>query len=298
MKKTIWCTIASFFSLLLIQAQPLNKEATYGKNNPYLIGKINKEGLSNGGYAQWFLENESDYVPKPKVLEVLKGQLNDYTITLFMGTWCGDSKREVPRFYKVLESVQFPLERLTAVAVGREANNYKQSPGGEHEGLNIHRVPTFILYKNGKEVNRIVERPIRTLEEDILDILKGDYLPEYQAVAEIHNALQAMNLKKFRKKKKQLLVRTKTLVTSPYELSSYSYLLVTQGKKEEALAVAELNAQLYPDDPMVYHSLGNRLLALERNSEASVQYRRALRLDPDNEKVKKAIHSLETKEVQ
>ncbi len=298
MKKAVLCAIGSFFSLLLIQAQPLNREAAHGENNPYLIGKINREGLSNAGYAQWFLGNKRDYVPKPEVLKVVKEQLNDYTITLFMGTWCGDSKREVPRFYKILESVQFPLERLTAVAVGREANNYKQSPGGEQEGLNVHRVPTFIFYRNGKEINRIVERPIHTLEEDISDILKGEYRPNYQAVASIHTALEEMGLKKFQKKSKQLLARTKALVDGPYELSSYSYLLFTQGKKEEALAVAELNVQLYPEDARVYHSLGNRLLALERNTEALVQFKSALLLDPGNEKAKKAIRALETKEVQ
>ena len=100
---------------------------------------------------------------------------------MFMGTWCGDSKRQVPKFYKILEASNFPMDQFTAVAVSREADLYKQSPQHEEEGLNIVRVPTFIFLKNGKEVNRIIEKPIETLEKDIEKIItannyKSNYL--------------------------------------------------------------------------------------------------------------------------
>jgi len=76
-----------------------------------------------------------------------------------MGTWCGDSKREVPRFIKVLEAANFPVDNLKIVAVDRRKEQYKKSPTGEEWGLSIKRVPTFIFYKNGKESNRIIESP-------------------------------------------------------------------------------------------------------------------------------------------
>lgn len=40
---------------------------------------------------------------------------------------------------------------------------YKESLQHEKKGLNIVRVPTFVIFKDGKEVNRIIERPIKTL---------------------------------------------------------------------------------------------------------------------------------------
>ena len=55
-------------------------------------------------------------------------------------------------------------------------NRDKKNPESDIEYLNIERVPTFIFYKTGgdgskKEIGRIIETPVRSLEEDLLDIL-------------------------------------------------------------------------------------------------------------------------------
>lgn len=46
----------------------------------------------------------------------------------------------------------------------------QNSPNKDEQGLNIHRVPTFIIYKEGKEVNRIVEFHIESFEKNLLKI--------------------------------------------------------------------------------------------------------------------------------
>ena len=51
--------------------------------------------------------------------------------------------------------------------------DYKQSPNPEAKGLNIHRVPTFIFYKDAKEIGRFVERVRESLEKDMLKIVSG-----------------------------------------------------------------------------------------------------------------------------
>jgi hypothetical protein len=38
----------------------------------------------------------------------------------------------------------------------------------------IINIPTIIFMKNGKEINRIVEFPIETIEKDIYKILSGN----------------------------------------------------------------------------------------------------------------------------
>ena len=86
-----------------------------------------------------------------------------------MGTWCGDSKREIPRFYKVLKAAKFNVSNLEMIAVNRG----KKTPDNLQKGLNIFRVPTFIFYKNGKEIGRYVEYPRVSLEKDILAIVTG-----------------------------------------------------------------------------------------------------------------------------
>jgi hypothetical protein len=50
----------------------------------------------------------------------------------------------------------------------------KNTPQNYEEGLGITNVPTFIFYKDGKELNRIVEFPIEDLESDMLKILQGE----------------------------------------------------------------------------------------------------------------------------
>ena len=81
---------------------------------------------------------------------------------------------------KILETANFPEERLKIVALDRRKDNYKKGLNGEEIGWNIKRVPTLILLKNGVETNRIVERPVDTLEEDMLAILTNlEYTPNY-----------------------------------------------------------------------------------------------------------------------
>lgn len=162
------------------KAQQLNVEFKPEGKQAYLLGQIDKSGFEDKKYSSWFSTNYENYTPNPEVIKAIKFKLKDYDIKLFMGTWCGDSKREVPKFYKVLEAADYPIKQLMAVAVSREKDTYKESPQHEEAGLNIVRVPTFIFFKDGKEVNRIIERPIKTLEEDILKIItENDYKPNY-----------------------------------------------------------------------------------------------------------------------
>ena len=86
-----------------------------------------------------------------------------------MGTWCGDSKRETPHLYKVLEMADFNFKNLDLVTVNRS----KRTPDNLQEGLNIIKVPTFIFYKKGKEIGRYVEYARESLEQDILKIVSG-----------------------------------------------------------------------------------------------------------------------------
>lgn len=146
------------------------KEANATKNDRgYLIGFADKNSFADDAYKSWFNSRYSEYDTNKEVIEKLKPIINDFTIKGFMGTWCGDSKRETPRFYKILEQTGFDLNYFELVTVGRN----KKTPDNLQEGYHIIRVPTFIFYKEGKEVGRYVEYPRENLEKDILKILTG-----------------------------------------------------------------------------------------------------------------------------
>ncbi|MCB4234942.1 hypothetical protein LDL59_07065 [Kaistella anthropi] len=53
-------------------------------------------------------------------MNLKKKKLNSYGITVVMGTWCEDSYREVPRLMKILESMNFPEQKLKIIAVNRK----------------------------------------------------------------------------------------------------------------------------------------------------------------------------------
>jgi len=287
-------SILIFLTSASILAQPFNQEVNASSDNPMLLGKINKEGISGNSYASWYIKNFNDYEPDAQKVKALKQLLPEYTITAFMGTWCGDSKKEIPRFYKAIEAAEFPIERLTLVAVDRARAAYKQSPGGEEEGLNIHRVPTFIFYKDGKEVNRIVEHPVNTFEDDMLQLLTSDYTPNYHAVTIVNDALQSMGLKKFKKKSKKLLPKIKPLAKNMYELNTYSSVLFFSGKQAEGIAVARLNTKLFPEEADAYGRLANKLFQMNKKTEAKENYEKALILDPENKGAIKALKKINT----
>lgn len=178
MNRIILFTIFIIFTT--VTAQDINQEINQENGQSFLVGQIDIAGLSSKSYQSWYSNNHKTYEVDEKTISPIKAELAKHQILIFMGTWCGDSKREVPRFIKVLEAADFPMENLKIVGLDRRKEKYKTSPNGEEWGLQIKRVPTFIFYKNGKEINRIIESPITTLEADIKAIVSNnEYTPNY-----------------------------------------------------------------------------------------------------------------------
>jgi thiol-disulfide isomerase/thioredoxin len=86
-----------------------------------------------------------------------------------MATWCPDSKRELPRFFAIMDGVGMDEAMLTMVGVDRT----KIDTEGLTAKWSVTRVPTFVLLRNGQEVGRVVEKtPVgATLEGEIARLL-------------------------------------------------------------------------------------------------------------------------------
>ncbi|WP_179008805.1 tetratricopeptide repeat protein [Winogradskyella forsetii] len=295
MKTNLLTLIIALLFIFQISAQSINQEIIEKGEAPFLLGKIDKSGLESENYNAWFSKNHNAYEPNSKWISDIAPKLKNYAITLFMGTWCGDSKAEVPKIYKVLEACDFPMEQLTLIAVSRKSDMYKQSPQHEEAGLNIHRVPTLIFYKDGKEINRIVEHPIDTFEEDIQNIITvNDYKSNYQIVANIEDILKSSGIKGFKKNKKRILKTYKDQLKSMHELNTYAHILFTTNRQNEALEVLKLNTKLFPTESYTYMSLGNKLSANGDLKKALKQYKKAQKLDPENEQIQKNILALKS----
>jgi hypothetical protein len=176
MKNNFISIIFGFSSLVFA---PVDVTAQSPVNN-ILLGKQDRASLQQPPFSDWFNTNYDSYLVDSFTCKFISPLLSDKHITIFMGTWCGDSRRKVPRFLKMLDCCEFPMNQLTLIMVGNSDSLYKKSPQHEEAGRNIVRVPTIIIEQKGAEVGRIIEFPVTSLEKDLLSILrKENYMPNY-----------------------------------------------------------------------------------------------------------------------
>jgi len=295
MKRTVFFLIA-ILSFPFCFSQTINQEITYGKGKKMLLGTINKEGLSKTPYNEWFSKNLADYDVNEKVAEKLKDSLNDYTIKVFLGTWCGDSRKEVPRFYSILEKAGFPDNQLEVIALDRSDEAYKQGPNGEEKGMGIHRVPTIIFYKDGEEVNRIVEHPKETLERDMLNIINGKrYTPNYPAANFLQKQLAEITIDSLKQDENRLVSMLSEHVKGSRELNTVGYVYLRAKELDKALYIFDLNAKIFPYKHNVYDSLAEAYFETENYTEALKNYYKVLSLKPDDENAPEMIDSIKSK---
>jgi hypothetical protein len=84
----------------------------------WLLGEINLSGLLMPPYDSWYLDGFAGYVPDEKIMDELrKTDISDYTITIVLGTWCPDSRSEVPRCMKIIDIWGFPSEKIKLIGV-------------------------------------------------------------------------------------------------------------------------------------------------------------------------------------
>jgi thiol-disulfide isomerase/thioredoxin len=144
-------------------------EDDFSSQATWLLGYFNPVQLTHEPYSKWYTKGYDDYQFNTDAInELLQIKKDELSIKVVMGTWCPDSRREVPRFMRVLDIWQFPAANVTFIGV----DDAKLSPVGEYEQLNIQRVPTFIIFKNNIEAGRIIENPSTSLEQDMVNILE------------------------------------------------------------------------------------------------------------------------------
>ncbi len=141
-----------------------------------LLGPINAAGLKQEPYALWFEENSKAYTPDMALIEEIKPLLKPCYVKVFMGSWCEDSQREVPALLKLLDLADFDSSQLEIIAMTHD----KDTPENYEADYQIEFIPTIMFFKEGAELNRIVEYTQETLELDMLKILKQQaYTPAY-----------------------------------------------------------------------------------------------------------------------
>lgn len=150
---------------LVILSQELNQTVVDTKTGKeILFGNCDRSGLEKGEFGKSFDEYYDIYEPDQEVLSQLKAKKEGIEILVVLGTWCSDSQEQLPRFYKILDKIKFDKKSVQMICVDRN----KEAGVLDLVNYNIEKVPTFIVYRKGREIGRIIETPYTTLEKDLL----------------------------------------------------------------------------------------------------------------------------------
>lgn len=135
-------------------------------NGPVIVGKISMEKLLEeleGYKARVIL-----YDPDPEAIEYLHSYDKTLTIEVFFGSWCPDCREHLPHFIKIIQEAA--NSNISTIFIG--VNRDKSEPAHLIQEKGIKFVPTFIVYRNGEEIGRIVEHPRISIEHDLVAIVK------------------------------------------------------------------------------------------------------------------------------
>ncbi len=139
----------------------------YGKNK-----ENNKNNEINAtkilDFDKEWKNNYNTFIPNSKLIQKLKNKIKkNLKIEVYLALWCGDSRNNVPEFIKILNlskrnaNVKFYLcDRKKDNKIEYFVKNKK-----------VRRVPTFIFYRDDKEIGRITENPKKSLLKDFINIL-------------------------------------------------------------------------------------------------------------------------------
>jgi len=118
-----------------------------------LRGYINRSIIENDTAFHWFKDNMKWGQADASAIQSFSTNNDKFSMLVFGGTWCGDTKNLWPVFYRLIDKSGYPESKITLVGVDRQ----KTTVDDLHKKWNIVNVPTFIVLHDGKEVGRVVE---------------------------------------------------------------------------------------------------------------------------------------------
>lgn len=169
--KSLICSLLFFALGVNIHSQTEDVPAAKDSlSESMLIGDCTRQDFQDTSFAGRFNKEYSEYSLETAIADSLKEIIDGLEIVIINGTWCSDSKREIPRFFKVLDYINYPSEKLIMKCVDRKLKTLNSDVDKYH----TESVPTIIFYKEGKELGRIIEAPDESLEKDMFEIISKE----------------------------------------------------------------------------------------------------------------------------
>ena len=126
-----------------------------------------RDAMSENDQEQYWKEY-NQY--NPSINELNWFDYENINIKIFMGTWCHDSKREIPRLIKILDNLKFSESKIDIIALTKDKKGYFK----DYSKYKVLNTPTIIFYLDNNEIGRIIEKPKDSLEAAISLIIKDE----------------------------------------------------------------------------------------------------------------------------
>ena len=152
--------------------------SAFSTDKPYKVYTDNKDKLIIEGeisISDWYIETGWDsevknlYSPDESYCKNIQNKISngDYKFIVIAGSWCGDTKSELPKLLKIMDVCNVEDDDFILIGVGRDKVIRDES----QSKYPFESVMTLIIENNGIEIGRIVEFPESSWEYDILNIL-------------------------------------------------------------------------------------------------------------------------------
>lgn len=136
---------------------------------PVLVGPLSRAEIE-AAVPGW-VAAEIEAAPDAERAVEMAAAGSDSRVTVYLGTWCSDSRRELARFWRALDEAGGEVAfELAYVGVNRD----KDEPAEALAGVGLEYVPTFVVETGGAEVGRIVEESPNGIEHDLAALLRGE----------------------------------------------------------------------------------------------------------------------------
>ncbi len=141
-----------------------------GQSEPELVGPLSRVEIETA-VPDWI---DAQIEARPDVdqaIEMSAAGSAESRVTVYLGTWCSDSRRELSRFWRAIDEAGGEVAfELSYVGVNRA----KDQPAERLDGLGLEYVPTFVVELGGTEAGRIVEESPNGIEYDLAELLRGE----------------------------------------------------------------------------------------------------------------------------
>jgi hypothetical protein len=281
--------------LLLISTYYLSCDSYInGNEEKHFCGKFEIEDLiSDSTCSTWFMQEYKNYDFKADTS--LKTKLNEYKVEIYLGTWCGDSKQWVPRFIKVWNELGLERSNLQMCALYDKTiyGKSKKGPKGEEIGKSIFRVPTFIFYKNGIEMARIIESPHKDLISDLTKIANNKILKtNYPASSYLIKLFENESLENIKKHRNKIVNQIKNKLSDYSELNSTATYFIDIDRLDIAMEIFEINNNIFKNSIELLEDFAEKLEYYSNSKEIIDVYFRILEIDSNNKNARERLDYL------